>query len=385
MACSRNLHDALSQILKFMFKRSYIFNPVWGPISPKLKTKPFWIDALCINEADKDEKSKQVPRMGTINESAEEVFGWVGTFGPEEPADRNSSPSNPDLQSAEDGSTAASRQMGYLSALDPSMVSLEVCADVLFVQAKVLDSVHQSKTLGTPRIANTLDPELVHPLFSGSNFDLSCMKRALFALVYNPWFSRIVQEAVLSRNSPIVISGDHYASLWSLVSVQAHIQGRIGLRTPQGEGSWRIIRPTAFFTEVRNSRQKGIRLHGPTSTASQRVAIEIHNLFHIFQGVYRATVPHDQIYGLLGLDCGRRFGDLLRTNASISGDGNALIVQGIELATCIACVGVFREIQVLHRTLEEVIVRNVYGVPGGSGSFERSEDSVAPIAKSNKR
>ncbi|KAK3367008.1 hypothetical protein B0T24DRAFT_534534 [Lasiosphaeria ovina] len=36
----------------------------------------FWIDALCINQADEDEKSKQVPRMGDIyNKHTKSLFG----------------------------------------------------------------------------------------------------------------------------------------------------------------------------------------------------------------------------------------------------------------------------------------------------------------------
>jgi len=38
----------------------------------------FWIDALCINQADETEKSAQVPRMGAIYGAAEVVLAWLG-------------------------------------------------------------------------------------------------------------------------------------------------------------------------------------------------------------------------------------------------------------------------------------------------------------------
>ena len=37
-----------------------------------------WIDALCINQKDKKEKSEQVNRMANVYESAEWVLIWLG-------------------------------------------------------------------------------------------------------------------------------------------------------------------------------------------------------------------------------------------------------------------------------------------------------------------
>lgn len=39
---------------------------------------PIWIDALCINQADPAEKSKQIPMMRDIYAKAECVFSWLG-------------------------------------------------------------------------------------------------------------------------------------------------------------------------------------------------------------------------------------------------------------------------------------------------------------------
>ncbi|EAQ93791.1 hypothetical protein CHGG_02026 [Chaetomium globosum CBS 148.51] len=39
---------------------------------------PIWIDALCINQADSAEKSKQIPMMRDIYAKAECVFSWLG-------------------------------------------------------------------------------------------------------------------------------------------------------------------------------------------------------------------------------------------------------------------------------------------------------------------
>ena len=38
----------------------------------------FWVDAICINQADIDERSAQVKIMKIIYESADTVFAWLG-------------------------------------------------------------------------------------------------------------------------------------------------------------------------------------------------------------------------------------------------------------------------------------------------------------------
>jgi len=47
-------------------------------LRPKSQETTWWIDQLCINQEDKDEKSTQVSRMKDIFSSAEEVISWVG-------------------------------------------------------------------------------------------------------------------------------------------------------------------------------------------------------------------------------------------------------------------------------------------------------------------
>lgn len=41
-------------------------------------TRVFWIDAICINQREEDEKNKQVIRMGDIFHSASRVVVWLG-------------------------------------------------------------------------------------------------------------------------------------------------------------------------------------------------------------------------------------------------------------------------------------------------------------------
>ncbi|KAI3579715.1 heterokaryon incompatibility, partial [Fusarium oxysporum f. sp. albedinis] len=40
-----------------------------------------WIDQICINQSDIDERNHQVPIMGNIYRKAYRVFVWLGTGG----------------------------------------------------------------------------------------------------------------------------------------------------------------------------------------------------------------------------------------------------------------------------------------------------------------
>ncbi|KAL0263595.1 hypothetical protein SLS55_002576 [Diplodia seriata] len=45
---------------------------------PELRRRPLWVDALCINQADADEKAHQIALMGDIYASAARVVVWLG-------------------------------------------------------------------------------------------------------------------------------------------------------------------------------------------------------------------------------------------------------------------------------------------------------------------
>ena len=53
---------------------------------PKLSSSYFWIDAICINQNDVDEKSKQIPRMAEIYTSTKLVVAWLGPNSPTDDA-----------------------------------------------------------------------------------------------------------------------------------------------------------------------------------------------------------------------------------------------------------------------------------------------------------
>jgi hypothetical protein len=54
--------------------------------------RTIWIDALCINQTDDDEKSHQVAMMGDIYERSTEVLLWMGDYAFGGPRDTNTHP-----------------------------------------------------------------------------------------------------------------------------------------------------------------------------------------------------------------------------------------------------------------------------------------------------
>ncbi|KAM0417447.1 hypothetical protein ACHAPT_012509 [Fusarium lateritium] len=63
-----NLYEGLRQMRESIYE------------TEDLPMLPVWIDAICINQEDKNEKAKQVPNMHQIYNTAEEVLLWLGTM-----------------------------------------------------------------------------------------------------------------------------------------------------------------------------------------------------------------------------------------------------------------------------------------------------------------
>lgn len=137
MKIAANLHQAIQTL----------FNP---PLSLEL---PFWIDAICINQDDDGEKSRQVGRMGDVYRKAKKVAVWLGP--------------------AEDDSDLAMKSLGWLST---AFLSLH-------------HTIHENKLedFGLPRGDSPIWP-------------------ALDKLYSRAWFSRLwtFQEVVLAPEIQVV-------------------------------------------------------------------------------------------------------------------------------------------------------------------------------------
>ncbi|KAK0704503.1 heterokaryon incompatibility protein-domain-containing protein, partial [Lasiosphaeris hirsuta] len=163
---TRNLYNALVQIRDW---RSSCESPGGAPDStppeptpialPLARVEWLWVDAICINQDDGVEKSKQVTRMGEIYGTAAQVVGWLGLPSP--------------------GIEDLGYELRRISSRVPDPVGLDI------FRYRFADDI------------------------GADNFGQ--FGKAFADIVKREWFKRIwiVQESVLAKSEPILCVGRH--------------------------------------------------------------------------------------------------------------------------------------------------------------------------------
>ena len=129
----------------------------------------FWIDAICINQKDTDEKAVQVPIMGKIYSTANSTIIWIGP-------------------SADDSDLAMS-SISEMNKIFKPIHNLEVV------------NRHNATAYGLPAVEDPVWPALVR-------------------IMYREWFARmwVIQEAVLAK-SLVVVCGEHLIAFEEVVQL----------------------------------------------------------------------------------------------------------------------------------------------------------------------
>jgi hypothetical protein len=203
-------------------------------------TRLIWIDAICINQHDLDERTQQVQLMREIYHKAEEVLVWLG---PEIPDSPRCFQLVPKLASAWEERDEV-RQEGQ--------------------QSQGVLTVHEAKQLGLP--------ELDDPIW-----------QTLKRILHPPWFDRvwIIQEVAVAKRVT-VICGDETV-IWedlvesSLLISEGGIHGDI-----EGSGTGNIATIDGFRIQVRDGEEFDLLVLMRLSRPSL------------------ATNPQDKVYALLG-------------------------------------------------------------------------------------
>jgi len=203
-----------------------------------------WVDALCVNQADLDEKQHQVPMMGKIYRAASAVQIWLGNDTPE-------------------GTIAAS--FSILTSLKDLCVRFGWDIDFTYlVRARLLGEY------GLPDVdADTW--------------------RSVRYLVELPWFSRtwIIQEAMLARRAQLHCDG---ASLpWGdfCVGFLALSQAFLSLRLD-------VVPSVSSYAQTMQLILSSHKAGAPARELELSALLENHR-------AARATDAKDKIYGFLGL------------------------------------------------------------------------------------
>ncbi|KAF2685937.1 HET-domain-containing protein [Lentithecium fluviatile CBS 122367] len=244
-----------------------------------------WIDAICINQSDNDEKSLQVAKMKDIFSRADHVLGWIGTPEGRELLDRS---------------------------FIENLAARHSCYNHQFNQ-ETSDWIEAT----LPRENYTHLPQLSHlrrlsPLES------------IGMLINRPWFSRvwIIQEIVVAKDITIVFGNvrqnfDTFTTAISAIRLYfSHFEKMaINFLAPTstghgGDASRRLVTSVKmkFPTEVlfgeglekvgllRREREQWIRKIPTEETTSQ----SFYDLVHGFAN-FNATDPRDRIFSLLGI------------------------------------------------------------------------------------
>ncbi|KAI8161169.1 hypothetical protein K4K49_002036 [Colletotrichum sp. SAR 10_70] len=232
---TQNLHCSLERLAKFS----------------KSQVNKIWIDALCINQADDEEKAHQVQLMGRIYSSARQVLIWLG---PED-----------------DASVSALHQLSLLGS--------------------TLEGLKARPDYG-PSICQAFVKTILD--CSGTSFNFA----HIWTLFQRPWWTRVwvIQEALLAKEAYVVI-GDHakdwkeIRSAWSAFECMILYVDTDPKYQPIYDALRDVYFRIAHFSHM-NNIQDGSR---------QETSLFNAVFFSATGGAIQSTDPRDRIYGLLGL------------------------------------------------------------------------------------
>jgi len=230
-------------------------------IHPKRCHRLFWIDAVCINQEDIQERESQVTQMRRIYFQAREVLIWLG---PEK-----------------NGSKSAMELASTISHHWPR------------------EHVDHANT--ELRFRNMSIDEILAPFGSIKDSDIHVQIEAMRKLLLRPWFVRVwtIQEAAAPIECKIIQCGTEtlgWSDFNTAVRFFSHITNRPDLR-----GRLPIIRvfDMPSIRGLLNLEQVETKLRDQNIKYRADLLSTLANYRH-----YNASDPRDKVYALLGLIAG---------------------------------------------------------------------------------
>lgn len=261
---SRNLYEVLLQLRE---------QPEY-PVKIGYPDDYFWIDAICLNQDDVGEKSRQIPRMMDIYNAALKVIIWLG-------------PNKPMVKSEKLGRGAVSPYINPVEFLRRGNLSSDGVVELLFEKA---NSLWTSWEL--PEDIAEEEPVL-QEVFRES---YGAILQASAELLTRPWFVRAwtVQEYALEANSTI-LAGRHGACSQKLIKLLTVFASH-----------HRIILLTSGFLRIDalgliERKWRAIRNVEPEGGNLDRIIAECILEILSYVKEAQATDPRDQLYALLSL------------------------------------------------------------------------------------
>ncbi|CVK96142.1 uncharacterized protein FPRN_12166 [Fusarium proliferatum] len=246
-----------------------------------------WIDALCINQADNDEKSKQIRLMHEIYSQAQEVLIYLGR-----------------------SDVSVHGAIESMRWLDWKLMPLDARQFLLSSNIGMASFFVEKWTKMKP---------INHQDFSWD---------PIINLLRRPWFQRtwIIQEAVIPKHAK-VICGDQsiaWVKVLRIVDAIRYYQSSVK-RVPGYHLIYETISSVDLMRSARDNRHPkiyilGQRWYRPLLTGRPMEGQEDSKLLDLIlmSRRYKCTHPHDKIFGMLGVAAEDTSSKLLEPNYEIS-------------------------------------------------------------------
>lgn len=227
-------------------------------INPKKSLRLFWIDAVCINQEDAEERQSQIIQMEKIYSQAQEVLIWLGP-------ESNKSKSAMDLAS-------------IISTQWPS------------------EQVHLANM--ELRFKELSNDDILALLGRISDVNIHALLEAMRKLLLRTWFERVwtIQEAAAPVERKTVQCGTETLS-WSAFNTAVRFFSHIANR-PDLRSSLPTVQ-TFNMLSIRgllNLEQVEMRIRDKSKKYRADLLSTLANYRH-----YNASDPRDKVYALLGL------------------------------------------------------------------------------------
>lgn len=311
----------------------------------RYRTKPrlLWIDAICIDQDNADEKNLQIPLMRSIYMSASQVLVWLG----EEANDSSKAMALMHKLSKIDEDDFGENSRALLFREPSGSIYMPACLknwleelvdddsdlyedededlDLKSILAALPTAAGNLTTMAAKSVLGIFAPE--DPQSATSSDDDSSLVginrlsdvylpprgygawKALRELINRPWFSRIwvIQEVVVAKKA-IVICGKDVLP-WKVVKAAAEAMMAASFPDEVGGRSWMNIVAISGAVRVHRgerSMKPAIEIRSGIICVSQEEdtdAVKSHELLNLLMCTLHtdATNPRDKIYGLFGL------------------------------------------------------------------------------------
>jgi hypothetical protein len=339
LVVNQNLYDFLDQAWKTedLFRHEY--PATLGEEGTIAEALHWWIDAICINQGDIDEKNEQVPRMGQLYSSASQVWVWLGlpqTVIPDAPkfemlrlalsgpfakelSDADARGGKPAVLAAQPNTTAVNNGVRNIARVilermqqDPRISGSPDLAGEKMLELQVITEaadagVSEKGIRKGVDLPPTPDGEYtMRKPPGGTDAFLKLLLSQLDRLMANPWFDRtwIIQEFVLSQNRPIALIGNYSFHCTHLFQLNRNIlQSRSTMSSATHSMLQGMISNMHKLSNLVNTHQWKRGPGGLFEVPGFPLLSPAHKLLHLLRmfSKKQSTVPHDQVYGMLGL------------------------------------------------------------------------------------